>query len=102
MGFFRTYALQISGVALATFVLVGIRMLPALTEPSGGDVPSTASFRAQVAREESYCEALGGEVDCACFGQKSAHVQEHDTGRAFGFFYANQQDLARSQAMGRC
>lgn len=115
-----TNAILIAAGLLTTGALVvGVQFLPPLTQPDAGTFPEfqhyrpldgqrglleakDSSGRTQVFDPAAYCrEELPG-VNCACFRQTAAQVLAGRNPRAAGWRYANDWDLARSQAESAC
>ncbi|MEP4978180.1 hypothetical protein [Ascidiaceihabitans sp.] len=69
----------------------------------GGAVSSQSNaVMSQIRAEASFCASNLKDVNCGCFGRISGLVQSETQPKVPGAFYADQQQLARGQALRSC
>lgn len=96
---FSDYAIPVLLTAgVATAIAVAFTLPPLTFDPS----TSGAEARASAIVEKSHCEDNLTDVDCKCYAKLSSYVLDNENKRIPGMRYANQQQLARSQAQTSC
>jgi hypothetical protein len=82
-----------------------IFLMPPLTS-SDASLSSEGVSEAEVAairaEERAFCQAQPEAVDCQCFAQRSGAVRSYSAVKVPGAVYADQQELARGQAISGC
>ena len=99
------YRLPALSILAGGGVLYVIFLMPPLTN-GDSSLSSTGVSEAEVAairaEERAFCQAQPEAVDCRCFAQKSGAVRSYSSPQVPGAFYADQQQLARGQALAEC
>ena len=90
----------------SVLIVIGIFQFPSLT-PRGEDTLLTAQeskLLKVMEKERDHCLSLPNaeSINCRCYSKISGLVSVHETPKAAGAFYADQQDLARGQASNSC
>lgn len=101
---FAEYRIYVAMVLSGAAILAVVFSFPALT--TGGYSPGVPATEAQldevIAEERDFCERQPEDLDCQCFAGVSGVVLLNGNPRVPGATYADQQDLARSQAAQKC
>ncbi len=98
----RHFNIQFGTIFFVATSLAGAFALADWALTRGPNILASTEYIETVAKERAYCSKLGTGVDCGCFSQKSAHVLGHKTEQVYGYFHANQTQLARGQALSKC
>lgn len=99
---FRLPALAILGSGGLLYLIF---LMPPLTSGDSGlssKGVSEAEVTAIRAEERAFCQRQPAAVDCQCFSRKSGAVRSYSSPQVPGAVYADQQQLARGQAISGC
>ncbi|MFK7834841.1 MAG: hypothetical protein AB8B60_01360 [Sulfitobacter sp.] len=98
------YRISLGVLGVAGVVLALVLQAPALTSGNGGgsNGVSQEEFDRTVGREYAHCRANDKDVNCACFANTSGRILTGGKPRVPGADYADQTQLARSQASAKC
>lgn len=97
----RFVGLMFTGMAIVLYVVF---LVPPLTSGGGTLMPGVteAELVEAIRTARAYCDANVPDVDCGCFSSKAGLVKAAEAPRVPGIRYADQTDLARSQALSSC